>query len=184
MFWRKRKPSDFSAEVEAHLELETERLKEEGMSEEEARLAARRSFGNVTRAQERFYESGRWVWWNQLCQDIRYGLRMLRRSPGFAVVALLSLALGIGANTAIFQLLDAVRLRMLPVSNPQELAEVRLPSHYGTTGNFFNWHSSSPTRSGSSSATISRPFPAFSPGPRTFLISFRAAKLTWYTAFG
>ena len=141
MFWRKRKPSDFSAEVEAHLELETERLKEEGMSEEEARLAARRSFGNVTRAQERFYESGRWVWWNQLCQDIRYGLRMLRRSPGFAVVALLSLALGIGANTAIFQLLDAVRLRMLPVSNPQELAEVRLPSHYGTTGNFFNWHS-------------------------------------------
>ncbi|PYV03064.1 MAG: hypothetical protein DMG10_12655 [Acidobacteria bacterium] len=61
-----------------------------------------------------------------LLQDLRYGARLLRRSPGFALVGILSLALGIGANTAIFQLLDAVRLRSLPVSNPQELAEVRI----------------------------------------------------------
>src|SRR5882757_9340332 len=59
-------------------------------------------------------------------QDLRYGLRQLRLNPGFTAVGVLSLALGIGANTAIFQLLDAVRLRSLPVQNPQELAEVRI----------------------------------------------------------
>lgn len=73
-------------------------------------------------------------------QDARYGWRQLRRSPGFAVVALLSLALGIGANTAIFELLDAVRLRMLPVDNPQQLAEVHLTDRHGRMGGFYNWH--------------------------------------------
>jgi hypothetical protein len=73
-------------------------------------------------------------------QDVHFGLRQLRRSPGFAVVALLSLALGIGANTAIFQLLDAVRLRMLPVESPQQLAEVHLTNRRGRQGSFFNWH--------------------------------------------
>ena len=79
MFWQKRKQSDFRAEIEAHLELEAEQLKEQGLSEEEARMAARRAFGNVTRAQERFYESGRWPWWDHLVQDLRFGLRMLRK---------------------------------------------------------------------------------------------------------
>ena len=71
MFGRKRKPSDFKAEVEAHLELEAERLKEQGLSDEEARAAARRAFGNVGQVQERFYESSRWVSWDQLWQDLR-----------------------------------------------------------------------------------------------------------------
>lgn len=61
MFRRKRKPSDFGAEIEAHLQLETERLREEGLSETEARAAARRGFGNLSQAEERFYESGRWL---------------------------------------------------------------------------------------------------------------------------
>jgi len=65
-------------------------------------------------------------WIESIWRDLRYGSRLLRRSPGFALVGILSLALGIGANTAIFQLLDAVRLRSLPVPNPQELAEVRI----------------------------------------------------------
>jgi|SRR5271170_1681484 len=89
MFGRKRKPSDFSAEIEAHLELEVERLRDAGMSEEKARIAARRAFGNVTRAQERFYEAGRWVWWDQLWRDVRFGLRMMTRSPSVTTVAVL-----------------------------------------------------------------------------------------------
>jgi putative ABC transport system permease protein len=124
MFWRRRKPSDFNAEVETHLELEVERLKEQGMSDEEARTAARRAFGNVTRAQERFYESSRWVWWDQLIQDIRYGIRQLLRNPGFTIVAVFTLALGIGLNTGIFSLFDAVALRPLPVKDPNAVVSV------------------------------------------------------------
>src|SRR5437868_7307412 len=75
-----------------------------------------------------------------LWQDFRHALRLLRLNPGFTFVALLSLALGIGANTAIFQLLDAVRLRMLPIKNPLELAEVRIDSKTGRSGSFINEH--------------------------------------------
>src|SRR5260370_775177 len=80
--------------------------------------------------------------WQGLGQDLRFGLRQLRLNPGFAVVAILSLALGIGANTAVFQLLDAVRLRTLPAENPEELAIVRIANKGSRSGSFvsrFPW---------------------------------------------
>ncbi len=124
MFRRKRKANDFSAEIEAHIQLESERLREQGLSEGEALAAARRAFGNVTRAEERFYESRRWLWWDHLRQDVRFGLRMLRKSPGFTAVAVLILALGIGATIAIFSVIYALALRKLPVERPEELVEL------------------------------------------------------------
>ena len=121
MSWRKRNPDDFGNEIRSHLELEIDHLKQQGMSEEDARNAARRRFGNVTRAEEQFYESQRWAWADTLWRNIRFGARMLARSPGSSVVAILVLAVGIGATTAIFTLLNAVLLRNLPVQQPGQL---------------------------------------------------------------
>jgi hypothetical protein len=76
-----------------------------------------------------------------LFRDVRYALRMLRKNPGFTTVAVLTLALGIGANTAIFQLLDSIRLTALPLKNPEQLAEVRIIQPHGRTGSFTATHS-------------------------------------------
>src|ERR1700732_434310 len=124
MFRRKRTVSDFSYEIEAHMQHESARLREQGLSEEEARAAARRSFGNVMQAEERFYESGRWLWSDYLWQELRFGLRMLARNRGFTVTVVLTLALSIGANTAIFSIVNALLLKSLPYPHPERLGTI------------------------------------------------------------
>src|ERR1700733_2226749 len=117
----KRDPSDFDAEVESHIALETDRLIAEGVRPSEAALRARRTFGNVTRVRETVYESGRWVWRDQLAQDVRYGLRTLCAKPALTAIAVLTLALGVGANTAVFSLFNTVLLAALPFREPARL---------------------------------------------------------------
>jgi putative ABC transport system permease protein len=111
-------------ELEAYLDQEIDDNLARGMSRAEAERAAHRKLGNVTRIREDIYEMNTLTFLESAWQDLRYGARLLWRNPTFAVVAILTLALGTGANAAIFQLVDAVRLRTLPVKDPQQLVAV------------------------------------------------------------
>ena len=124
-------------ELESYLELETDENVARGMPPDEARAAARRKLGNTTLVREEIFDMNTMKYLDAAWRDLRHGLRLLRLNPGFAIVAILSLTLGIGANTAIFQLLDALRIRTLPVDRPEQLVEIRIANATkGRTGSF------------------------------------------------
>jgi hypothetical protein len=124
LFRRQRAEAELDRELSLHLEQLTKENIARGMSESEARLQARREFGSFALTQEACRDRRRITWIEDLGRDLLYAFRQLARSPGFTLTAVLSLALGIGANTAIFSLADAVLLRMLPVQEPQQLVEI------------------------------------------------------------
>jgi predicted permease len=113
--------ADLEEEMRLHLEMRQQEHIDSGMNANDARAAARRRFGNPTVLKEKSRMTWGWEWLENLVQDANYGVRAMRRSPGVTLVALLSLALGIGANTAIFSLMDAMLLRSLPVKEPGRL---------------------------------------------------------------
>ncbi|MGH9373378.1 MAG: ABC transporter permease, partial [Vicinamibacterales bacterium] len=136
--WGSLRPSRQDAELEEelrlHLEMAAEHERRQATSTEDAGRAAIIQSGGIAQSMEALRDQRGLPWLEDLGRDLRYGLRALRRNPMFASVAVLTLALGIGANTAIFSLADAVLLRTLPVSNPQELVLLR---QIGPSGDIF-----------------------------------------------
>ncbi len=131
LFRRGRLDRELSEEIGAHLAMQEEEFRQQGMDPASARAAARRTFGGVAQTEEAYRDRRGIPWLEIAAKDIRYALRGLRRSPGFTAAAVISLALGIGANTAIFSLFHALMLRMLPVARPDELVSLYRTGGWG-----------------------------------------------------
>ncbi|HTW47895.1 MAG TPA: ABC transporter permease [Acidobacteriaceae bacterium] len=136
LFHRGAFQQDLDEEMRLHVELRREQQIATGLAPDAARSAALRRFGNTTRIREESQRAWGWEWLETLLQDASYGMRSMVRTPGVTAIALLSLALGIGANTAIFSFLDAVMLRTLPVKDPQQLVKLGVEDWDGITDSF------------------------------------------------
>jgi macrolide transport system ATP-binding/permease protein len=144
MFRRRRSTDDFAAEIQSHLAFEADELQSEGLNEDEARRRAKVGFGNVQRAQERFYLKGRIAWFDDLLRDINFAVRQLTRNLSFTFVAILVLGLGIGASVAIFAFVNAALLEQLPYANPDRIMSVNenagaLPGWPLSYPDFLDW---------------------------------------------
>src|SRR6202171_291989 len=124
LFSRRRLYNDLSEEIQEHLKEKIEELVASGMSRKDAAAAARREFGNLTLVHEDSREVWRWPSIENFLMDIRFGVRMLRKNPGFTAVAVLTLALGIGATTAIFSVVYGVLLQPLPYPDPDRIMAI------------------------------------------------------------
>jgi len=134
LFRRKQLDRDFDDELRAYLELAAAEKMREGMSLEDAQRNARREVEGLEQLKENVRDVRVGIWLDRFAQDIRYGVRTLAKNPGFSLVAIATLAIGIGANTAMFSLLDQVVLRLLPVRHPEQLVIVReTGNHYGNS---------------------------------------------------
>ena len=124
-WWQiKKRNADLERELRSDLELEEEEQQESGLPAEEARYAARRAFGNTTLIREQTHEAWGWAPIEQFCQDLRYGLRQLIHNPGFSVVAIITLALGVALSTTIFSVVSETLLRKPAVNDPDRLCAI------------------------------------------------------------
>ena len=170
MKWRGRRRmlEDLDQDIRAHIEIETQDNIGRGMSPDEAHIAAMRKFGNVTRVKEETRDVWNSIWLEQLLQDVSYGVRALRKNPGFASVIVLTLALGIGANTAVFSVVRAVVLAPLPYAQPDRLVVVwesrpNVKALGASYPDFLDWHRSARSFE-ESAAFTTRNYDLTSPG--------------------
>ncbi len=194
MSWFSRRSArerDLKRELEAHLELEVEERKDAGVPAEEARLAARRTLGNVTSVQEETREAWGWAWLERFVQDVLYGLRSFKKTPTFTTVVVLTLALGIGATSAIFSIVDAVLLQPLPYRDSNKLVVIwRHPTHnkgvdaFDTYRDFEAWKSRSHSFEQLAMATWARGGKIFSGRGSARGVMAMPASLDFFTLLG
>jgi hypothetical protein len=147
--WRRSREDDLQRELRAHLDLEAEEQRQAGLPPRDARYAALRHFGNQTNIRENTRAMWKWTSFEKFRRDLQHALRMARNNPYFAALAILTLAVGIGANTAIFSVVDVVLLRPLPYRDPARLVRIEtrndpLQIHAGPASyvDFVDWRDS------------------------------------------
>ena len=172
--WRRRPEADFSDEVNAHLALETERLIADGLSPADARAAARKAFGNVVAAEERFYDSNRWIWLEHFTRDLKYGARALWHSPSFLFTTVLTLTVALSLVTVAFAIFNAYVLRPFAVKDPGSLHRVawRAPDSGGQQFRWEDYEALRRQRSASLPAVIAEYMRLVSSGGRALAVAF------------